>query len=245
MKSGVVIEEFIDGPEYAIDTIWNNGEALISGISCRNMETGPYFPDRLYYIDSNKDLNTRDEILQFSFKAVKATGVKNGATHTEIRFMNGKYYALETTSRPGGAGTLYEFLYKPGWGVDFLKILYLQITCNSKLADYCEGISEKFEQKPICNLLYTYKFLKQGVIERFVGLDKVKSMPETTTILCYKKPGDYLYYEHLNIGYAIFVFGKILDFKAFDDIQKLIDIYQSEIVIIIKENHNEKSFIQK
>lgn len=47
-------------------------------------------------------LDLTNSLLSETYKAVEVAGVKNGATHVEVRVLNGKVYVIEGALRPGG-----------------------------------------------------------------------------------------------------------------------------------------------
>lgn len=99
-----IVESFIGGKEYSVETLTQNGITHIIQITeklTRGEEQG-YFvedthiePARITEEESNA---IRSEVL----KAARAVGVDNCPTHTEIKLWNGKPYIIEMACRLGG-----------------------------------------------------------------------------------------------------------------------------------------------
>ncbi|WEV44658.1 ATP-grasp domain-containing protein [Streptococcaceae bacterium ESL0687] len=121
-KSGFIIEQLVGGKEYSVDTIWIDGKPILSGILSKGTPVGPNFPDRIYYTDSDLSEEIRKRILQTSYDGVRACGVKNGCTHTELRVMDETPYIIEAALRPGAGGALYRIL-SDALGISFYNYL--------------------------------------------------------------------------------------------------------------------------
>ena len=69
-------------------------------------------------------LDLTNSLLSETYKAVEVAGVKNGATHVEVRVLNGKVYVIEGALRPGGEGIFYQ-LFDKSADINFFKLFIL------------------------------------------------------------------------------------------------------------------------
>lgn len=104
-RSGkAIVESFIGGKEFSVETLTQNGNTHIIQITeklTRGEEQG-YFVEDTHIeparISKSEAKAIREEVL----KAAKAVGVDNCPTHTEIKLWKGKPYIIEMACRLGG-----------------------------------------------------------------------------------------------------------------------------------------------
>lgn len=233
-EAGVLIENYIEGDEYAVDTVWFNSKPVISGILSRNNSDGPYFPDSLYYCDPYLDNDLSREILKASYSAVHATGVRYGSTHTEMRIKGGKIYLIETAARPGAGGFFYEYVLKNAYGIDFLRAAYYSYTFNNKIQSFMSREKKEIDFHNNCIFFYNYHYDGSGIINNIEGIEKVKSRSEVQTLYQLKKTGDLLYNENMNAGYLIWIVACKDNYREYAEIDNLTKLYQEEIKISFK-----------
>jgi hypothetical protein len=65
---GAVVEEFMDGQEYAVDTIWQQGKPVFDFVLSRGEMNEDTFPDDLYYYDPNISSNVKSSLIALSRK---------------------------------------------------------------------------------------------------------------------------------------------------------------------------------
>ncbi|MEU8421325.1 ATP-grasp domain-containing protein [Micromonospora sp. NPDC048835] len=207
-NTGFLIEEYVDGPEYSIDTVWFDGEPLCDGILTKGNAPGPYYPDRLYYMDPHLPTARADRIREISYRAVRALGVTNGATHTEVRFRDDEPFVLETTNRPGAGGLFYQ-LFTSASGVDFHRLYYLAATCadSAELRARAGGLTPKAVPDNEYPFWYNLPHRGSGVIRGISGLERLSARDEIDRCLSYKQPGGVLYPEGLEADYFVSVLG--------------------------------------
>jgi D-alanine-D-alanine ligase-like ATP-grasp enzyme len=205
---GFLVEEYLDGDEYAVDTIWFDGEPVCDGVLSKGSAPGPLYPDRLYDLDPVLDETCRRELLDLSHRAVAAIGIRHGATHTEIRYRGGVPYALETAGRPGAGGLFYR-MFTEAYGIDFDRIFYLAQVCGSG-AEFGRLVGPLVPAPPtgLHHFWYNLPHRGRGTISEIRGLADLAARPEIDTVHCHKKPGDLLYPLELSPDYFCSVVGR-------------------------------------
>ena len=99
-----IVESFIGGKEFSVETLTQNGVTHIIQITeklTRGEEQG-YFVEDTHIeparISEEEAISIKTEVL----RATKIVGVDNCPTHTEIKLWNGKPYIIEMACRLGG-----------------------------------------------------------------------------------------------------------------------------------------------
>ncbi|WP_259418216.1 ATP-grasp domain-containing protein [Bacillus toyonensis] len=231
-SSGILVEDYIDGEEYSIDTIWYNGEPICSGILSKGNAKGPYFPDRLYMYDSLLDSKIKEKIENLSYKAVRALGLKFGSTHTEIRFKGDEPYVIETTSRPGAGGVFFD-LFQMAKGINFYEVYYAALISNDvNYLDFVRTLDEP-SNKTANYFWYNIPHKGDGIIKQINGIEEIKARKEILSLICYKKEGSSLYKDDLNTDYFCSVVG-VLNNDSEKTINQLMGEYDSLLEVVYR-----------
>ena len=99
-----IVESFIGGKEFSVETLTQNGITHIIQITeklTRGEELG-YFVEDTHIEPASISEAEADAIREEILKAAKAVGVDNCPTHTEIKIWNGKPYIIEMACRFAG-----------------------------------------------------------------------------------------------------------------------------------------------
>lgn len=228
---GFLIEEYVDGVEFSIDTIWYNGKPICDGIMSKGYADGPYYPDLLYYIDPDLEEETRKKIIDVSHRAVAATGLKYGGTHTEVRFKGGVPYVIESASRPGGGGVFFP-LFEKAYGITFLEIFYFIHLCNTE-EELTKLTIRNLTKKPVDYYFwYNLPSKKEGIIKSIEGLEELRNRPEILTYTCFKRPGNVMYQDDMNSDYFCSISGKVSRDVGKHNLEQFVRQYE-EIVYIL------------
>lgn len=231
-KSGFLIEEYISGEEYSVDTVWYNGKPYLDGIMDKGNPQGPNFPDRLYLINENLSSEIRHELLRVSHEAVLAAGVKNGATHTEIRMMNGIAYVIEAALRPGAGGCFYG-LFKEALNAAFYDAFVLVNIPNLSEEEILllEKMKNAVFERP-CRRKYWYNigYKGSGLIKGIKGVEDICRQPYVDVCKIHKKIGDYLLSECDSFTYFGWLIGSLetnsfeRDYDLLTETEKMLSI---------------------
>ncbi|MFK9092609.1 ATP-grasp domain-containing protein [Bacillus salipaludis] len=115
----ILLEEFLEGPQYLVEVLVHNGKVHIVGIieqqitfSQRFIVTGycllPYMDQRLYY-----------SIAEAVRSILKAFQMKNGACHLEMRLVNSRWKLIEINPRISG-GAMNRMI-EVGYGINLVE----------------------------------------------------------------------------------------------------------------------------
>lgn len=101
--SCVLIEEYITGDQYSIETITCNGVHSILGITNEYFSNAPYFAEIQDLYPSNMDDRKQLLINEFVSNVLKGFDIQYGACHIELRVTAAnEIYLIEIASRIGG-----------------------------------------------------------------------------------------------------------------------------------------------
>lgn len=98
----VLIEQFIEGPEFSIEIIVWNGNVNILTVTDKKTTEAPHFVELGHSQPSCYPEETVAIIKDAAIRGVKALGVDKCACHAEVKVQNGKAYIMEIGARMGG-----------------------------------------------------------------------------------------------------------------------------------------------
>jgi len=113
---GVLIEEYLEGPEISVESVVVQGEVFIIAITHKEVGFDPFFEEIGHVIDASEHLPEESTIHDVVRQAHAALGVSVGATHTELRLTPRGPRMLELAARLGG--DLIPYLAYLATGVD-------------------------------------------------------------------------------------------------------------------------------
>ncbi|WP_155833597.1 ATP-grasp domain-containing protein [Halomonas sp. BC04] len=98
-----LIEEYVEGAQYSVETISSNGKHVIVGVAREYFGSKPFFAETHVIFPAQLSLNKRDEVYCAVYKTLDSFGVFVGACHVEIRVAeDGQVYIIELATRMGG-----------------------------------------------------------------------------------------------------------------------------------------------
>ncbi|MFF8675272.1 ATP-grasp domain-containing protein [Streptomyces sp. NPDC015242] len=117
--SGVLVEEYLDGPEISAESLVHRGRVKVCAISWKGQLTGPYFEETTLRAPARLPAEILAAVEAEVVAAHHAFGVDEGATHTELRLVGGvRPVLLEMGARIGGGGFMHH-LVQGSSGIDF------------------------------------------------------------------------------------------------------------------------------
>lgn len=98
----VMIEQFINGPEFSVEIIVWNGNVNVLAVTDKKTTGAPYFVELGHSQPSVFHLNIVEKVKDAAVAGVKALELSNCACHAEIKVENDKAYIMEIGARLGG-----------------------------------------------------------------------------------------------------------------------------------------------
>ncbi len=98
----VLIEQFIEGPEFSIEMIVWRGDIHVLTVTDKKTTGAPHFVELGHNQPSCFSATDVETLKAAAVAGVRALGVNNCACHAEAKLMNGKAYLMEVGARLGG-----------------------------------------------------------------------------------------------------------------------------------------------
>jgi len=106
----VIVEEYVDGPEFSIDAVVVDGAIRIRGLADRHIAFAPYFVEIGHTMPTAFEPDVAKEVLRVFELGVKALGIGRGAAKGDIKYCPSRGTAVvgEIAARLSGG-------YMSGW----------------------------------------------------------------------------------------------------------------------------------
>lgn len=183
---GILVEEYLDGPEISADSLAYRGEVKVCAISYKGELTGPYFQEISYRAPAQLPTEVLAAIEAEVVGAHRAFGVTDGPTHTELRIVGGtRPVLLEMAARMGGGGSLHHLV---------------SISAGIDLAG--DALRSYLGREPLCwsatrqthgtgyAASYSMPVGRGGRIARIRGLEQVRADPRVDDVVQTVFPGE-------------------------------------------------------
>lgn len=123
IDSDILIEEFLDGPEFSIESVTVNGQTTIIGITKKLVTPYPLSIEVGHDFSANLNTNEENEIKRLVEQSLAALDVDFAVTHTEVKLTEKGPRIVEVNARPGGDEIPH--LVKAVTGVDLKALAFL------------------------------------------------------------------------------------------------------------------------
>ena len=98
----VLIEQFIEGPEFSVEVIVWQGEPHVLAVTDKKTTEAPYFVELGHNQPSVYPEVIQQKLKDGAIAGCKALGLTNCAAHCELKIQNGEAYLMEIGARMGG-----------------------------------------------------------------------------------------------------------------------------------------------
>lgn len=185
----VLLEQFIEGPEFSIEIIVWNGKVNVLTVTDKKTTGAPHFVELGHNQPSCYSAEEVEILKAAAVSGVKALGVNNCACHAEAKLMDGKAYLMEIGARLGGDFISTELTHL-STGVDMVAAaidVALGVEPDLRVKEEPKGVCIRyFCPKPgklvsICNT----EILKDSRVYLWEIYHKIGDViPEVTSSLC-------------------------------------------------------------
>ena len=100
--ASVMVEQFIEGPEFSVEIIVWNGKVNVLQVTDKKTTEAPYFVELGHNQPSLFPDDIVKEIRDAAVKGVEALCLEDCAAHAEVKYQDGKAYLMEIGARLGG-----------------------------------------------------------------------------------------------------------------------------------------------
>jgi biotin carboxylase len=165
-SGGLMVEEYMEGPEVSVETIAVDGIVHVIQITDKLTTGAPYFVEMGHNEPSLLNIDTQEKIKKVAIAANHAIGITSGPSHTEIKVTNDGPKIVELGARLGGDNITTQ-LVPLSTGVDLVE-------CCIHIA---MGEKPSIEPKWSRGSAIRYFNTNTGVIKDILGIDEAKKIP--------------------------------------------------------------------
>ncbi|BBC92512.1 pyridoxal-phosphate dependent enzyme [Streptomyces griseofuscus] len=174
----VLVEEYLDAPEYSVEMFTWDGRAECVGITEKSVTGTPHFVEHRHLFPAPLPAETAQWITETVTAALDAAGIRLGATHTEVKLTAEGPAVIEINPRP--AGGMIPELIRLATGVDLLE---QQLRTAVGLAPAL---------KPAQDAHAGIQFLlpdADGVLDAVEGTQEAAALPDVEAVTVTAAPG--------------------------------------------------------
>ncbi len=113
-----IVEEYMEGPEYSIDALVQDGNFTVTGFAVRHIKYEPYFIEVGHTMPAVLDQKIHDELISVFALGAKALGLSCGAAKADIKYTSKGPMIGEIAGRLSGG-------YMSGWTYPYASDLNL------------------------------------------------------------------------------------------------------------------------
>ncbi len=185
----VLIEQFIEGPEFSIEIIVWNGKVNVLTVTDKKTTEAPHFVELGHNQPSCFSAEEVETLKAAAVDGVKALGVNNCACHAEAKLQGGKAYLMEIGARLGGDFISTELTHL-STGVDMVAAavdVALGIEPNLSVKEEPKGACIRyFCPKPgkLVSISNTEVLNDPRVYKKKIYVQEGDMIPEVTSSLC-------------------------------------------------------------
>ncbi|WP_179087397.1 MULTISPECIES: ATP-grasp domain-containing protein [Paenibacillus] len=179
-RSGeIIVEEYLEGPEVSVETISIDGNIHIIAITDKLTTGSPRFVEMGHSQPSCLSNDVKKKIRMVATSAIKAIGINNGPSHTEIIVTSEGPKIVEVGARLGG-DNITTHLVPLSTGVDMVKCC-IEIALGQK-----PNVETKYEMSSAIRYFET----SEGVIKNIRNVENAEKLKGVKQISFIKKTGD-------------------------------------------------------
>lgn len=175
----VMLEQFIEGPEFSVEVIVWKGEPHVLAVTDKKTTEAPYFVELGHNQPSVYPVEIQEKLKAGAIAGCKALGLTYCAAHCELKVQNGEAYLMEIGARMGGDFISTELTHLSS-GIDMVAA-----TINVVLGVE-PNLNPVEEKHGVCIRYFTPK---PGRLISFTGFEPF-SDPHIYQMELYHRPGD-------------------------------------------------------
>jgi biotin carboxylase len=168
-KGNVLVEEFIDGPEYSIESLHYKGKTHVLQFTQKQTTSFPYNVEIGHIQPADLTDKQKEGIIETVNKIADIFKFDNCGSHTELKISNGKIVVIETSPRLGG-DFITSKLVPLSTGINMEKVLI-------KIAVGEEVREDEFAPREEKSSGVVFFELPAGKIKSIGNLDEINKIP--------------------------------------------------------------------
>ncbi|HEU4965774.1 MAG TPA: ATP-grasp domain-containing protein [Bacilli bacterium] len=174
----VLLEQFLDAPEYSVEMFSWEGKTTLVGITQKTLTGFPFFVESKHIFPAPVSEDVWEQMRVTVERALAATGIRNGATHTEIKWTEQGAAIVEINARL--AGGMIPELIRHATGIDLLE------TQIRSAVQEPQGLAAEYR----CHAGIRFLIAEtSGVLQAIEGVDAARALPGIEQIAVTKQAG--------------------------------------------------------
>lgn len=177
---GVLVEEFLDGPEISVDSVVVDGEVTCVHVARKRLGFPPYFEEVGHLVTDWAGEPWAEDVRELVARAHHVLGVDRGVTHAEVRLTAAGPRLVELNGRLGG--DLIPAIGRLATGIDLVRVAAdLAIGARPELAATRRRVAE-----------IRFVYPGRDCVVRSVDLTAARSVPGIERAAALVEPGSIL-----------------------------------------------------
>ncbi|MDC6169159.1 ATP-grasp domain-containing protein [Paucibacter sp. XJ19-41] len=177
---GVMVEAFVDGPEFSVETLSWRGQTRVIAITEKLTSGAPHYVEIGHRQPSVRSAADQARLAETAVAAVQALGITNAAGHSEMRLGPDGPVMMETGARLGG-GFITSDLVPLSTGIDLVE---------AALAVALGREPDLRPQRPPGAAAIRFVTAAPGIVEAISGLAELQARPGVERAELYCQVGD-------------------------------------------------------
>jgi biotin carboxylase len=171
-NSAMVIQDYLDGPQFIVNTVSLDGRHLLSDVhAVRIDQIGPRSVLRHSLLITTLD-DQAASLVAFTLDCLDAVGIREGAAHTEVRMTRNGPRLIEVNARIMGA-SLQPPLYRGALGYNQADLVAERFTDSDAFA---KRFADPYA--PAAALAMAFLCVKEpGTVLASPGVDRIRALP--------------------------------------------------------------------
>lgn len=165
-ERAVLIEEYIEGPEFTVDGIMTpEGHQSLAISIKKHYAYNENIASELFFSNQSKTYNY-DQLKKQNDMFVNLSNLRWGSlTHAEYKYFNGVFYLIEIAAR-GGGNLISSHIVPLISGIDNYAYYISSITSNNPIK-----LNQATTPNSECAVLKFFDFKETGIVKEIVGLE--------------------------------------------------------------------------
>ena len=202
---GIIIEDFIPGPEYALEGTLARGELTTLALFDKpDPLDGPYFEETLYVTPSRLADEAQNRIRSEVARACRLAGLRTGAVHAEVRVNDRGVWILEVAAR--SIGGLCGRVLKHSLGMSLEELILRSLVAAPISAAGKEPVSIAGQGEAAAVMMIPIP--RRGIYAGLLGLTDAQSVPGVTGVTITAEPGQTIVPPPEGASYLGFMFAR-------------------------------------
>ncbi len=188
-SESVVVEGFIDGPEFSLDAIVYGDDIQITGFADRDIRFPPYFVEMGHTIPTALEPDEQTAVSSEFRRAIKALGLGPGAAKGDIKLAASGVVVGEVAARLSGG-------YMSGWTYPLSSGVPLsEIALRVALGEAPPRVRPLWRKTTAERAIISIP----GVLREIGGLEKARGVSGVEEVFITRSPGDALTFPRNNV----------------------------------------------